>query len=510
MTARLLIVDEQSKIADPVITALSRRFRIVRASSPEQVASARADVSLIGPGTPDEAGLCRQILESGIAEEVVILGASPSLADTIRAIRAQASDFVPNGDDPDAVVSRVSQVVELIELRRELARITRGPAPTSPFPELVGESVALRRLRALIERVARSEATVLITGESGTGKEVVARTLHAHGAHRGGPFLPVSLGAIPRELLESELFGHVKGAFTGAVNDRNGILVQASGGSVFFDEIADMPLDTQAKLLRALQQRSLRALGQRDEVPFNARIIAATSRDLEKEVEAGRFRQDLYFRLNVIHLAVPPLRERGHDVLLLAQHFIQRINTPLRRIVGLTPAAARALLAYHWPGNVRDLEHCIVAAAASARYDHITAEDLPERVRGPAAALLDRNPDDLVSLKELERQHILEVLRSVGGNKALTSRHLGLDRKTLYRKLKEYSIAEERAAAESSARTSTSEPESESENDSDIDSDDALVGATPPLLEKMDPEPNIDGSASPAAAAAAAQPTPEA
>jgi two-component system response regulator AtoC len=300
---------------------------------------------------------------------------------------------------------------------------------------------------------------VLITGESGTGKEVVARALHAHGAHRNGPFLAVSLGAIPRELLESELFGHVKGAFTGAVSDRSGFLVQASGGSVFFDEIADMPLDTQAKLLRALQQRSLRAIGHRDEVPFNARIIAATSKDLEKEVEAGRFRQDLYFRLNVIHLAVPPLRERGHDVLLLAQHFIQRLNTPLRRIVGLTPAAARALLSYHWPGNVRDLEHCIVAAAASARYDHITAEDLPERVRGPAAALLDRNPDDLVSLKELERQHILEVLRSVGGNKALTSRHLGLDRKTLYRKLKEYSIAEERAAAENAGSNHDIEPD---------------------------------------------------
>jgi two-component system response regulator HydG len=295
--------------------------------------------------------------------------------------------------------------------------------------------------------VARSEATVLITGESGTGKEVVARTLHAHGAHRAGPFLAVSLGAIPRELLESELFGHVKGAFTGAVGDRSGFLMQATGGSVFLDEITDMPLDVQAKLLRALQQRSLRALGQREEVSFNARIIAATSRDLEQEVEAGRFRQDLYFRLNVIHLVIPPLRERGHDVLLLAQHFIQRVNTPLRRIVGLTPAAARALLAYHWPGNVRELEHCIVSAAASARYDHITAEDLPERVRGPVPASRDHDPDDLVSLKELERQHILEVLRSVGGNKALTSRHLGLDRKTLYRKLKEYSIAEDSQSA---------------------------------------------------------------
>ncbi len=448
MTARVLIVDEREKIAEPVLTALSRRFRIVRAASPDQLASARADVGLIGPGAADAAALCRLILESGAAEEVVILGDSPSLEDTIGAIRARASDFVREGDDPEVVVSRVSQRVELIELRRELDRITRGSGPAPAFPDLVGQSVALRRLHALIERVARSEATVLITGESGTGKEVVARALHANGTHRAGPFVPVSLGAIPRELLESELFGYAKGAFTGAVNDRNGLLVQGSGGSVFFDEVADMPLDTQAKLLRVLQQRSLRAIGQRDEVPFDARIIAATSRDLEKEVEAGRFRQDLYFRLNVIHVAVPPLRERGHDILLLAQHFIQRTNTPLRRIVGLTPAAARALLAYHWPGNVRDLEHCIVAAAASARYDHITAEDLPTRVSGPVSALLDVNPDELVSLKELERQHILDVLRSFGGNKALTSRQLGLDRKTLYRKLKEYSGAEERHAGE--------------------------------------------------------------
>jgi two-component system response regulator HydG len=451
MAARLLIIDEQGKIAEPVLLALQRRFRVVRVTALDQAGPVPSDVGLIGPGTTDEAALCREILDSGAAEEVIILGSSPSLADTIRAIRAQASDFVPNGDDPEAVVGRVSQVLELVELRRELTRLAAGPAPISPFPELVGESAPLRRLRALIERVARSEATVLITGESGTGKEVVARTLHAHGAHRNGPFLAVSLGAIPRELLESELFGHVKGAFTGAVGDRNGFLLQATGGSVFLDEIADMPLDVQAKLLRALQQRSLRALGQRDEVPFNARIVAATSRDLEQEVEAGRFRQDLYFRLNVIHLVIPPLRERGHDVLLLAQHFIQRINTPLRRIVGLTPAAARALLAYHWPGNVRELEHCIVSAAASARYDHITAEDLPERVRGPGPMSHDKNPDGLVSLKELERQHILEVLRSVGGNKALTSRHLGLDRKTLYRKLKEYSIQGADNGAEASA-----------------------------------------------------------
>jgi DNA-binding NtrC family response regulator len=465
MTARVLVVDEQSRIAEPVLAALQRRFRVMRVKELEQATGGASDVTLVAPGAADQAALCEQLRSSGLAGEVVILGSSPSLEDTIRAIRAQVSDFIPNGDDVEAVVSRVSQIVELIELRRELTRLEKGPAPMAPFPELVGESAALRRLRALIERVAHSEATVLITGESGTGKEVVARALHAHGTHRTGPFLAASLGAIPGHLLESELFGHVKGAFTGAVGDRNGFLLQASGGSVFLDEIADLPLEMQAKLLRALQQRSLRALGQRDEVPFNARIIAATSRDLEQEVEAGRFRQDLYFRLNVIHLVIPPLRERAHDVLLLAQHFIQRVNTPLRRIVGLTPAAARALLAYHWPGNVRELEHCIVSAAASARYDHITAEDLPERVRGVSQLAPERNLDDLISLKELERQHILEVLHSLGGNKALTARHLGLDRKTLYRKLKEYAIHQSasNSGAEESAplAAETNEPSQE-------------------------------------------------
>src|SRR5262245_13667059 len=422
MSARLLILDEHDKMAPQVLTALQRRFKVVRVPRAEEASGAGFDVAVIAPGADDQSEACRRLIEIGAAVEVMILGSSPSLEDTIRAIRAQAFDFVPEGDEPTAVVNRVRQAIELIELRRELSRLQAGPVPATPFPELIGESTALRRLKLLIERVARSEATVLITGESGTGKEIVARTLHAHGPHPAGPFLVTNLGAIPRQLLESELFGHLRGAFTGAVADRKGLLLRATGGTLFLDEVADMPLDVQAKLLRALQQRSLRALGQREEVPFNARIIAATSRDLEQEVAAGRFRQDLYFRLNVIQLVVPPLRERGHDVLLLAQHFIQRESTPLRPVVGLTPGAARALLAYRWPGNVRELEHCIVSAAACARYDHITAPDLPERVRGQEALAPERDVNDLISLRELERQHILEVFPSVGGNKALTSR----------------------------------------------------------------------------------------
>jgi two-component system response regulator HydG len=277
--------------------------------------------------------------------------------------------------------------------------------------------------------------TVLIGGESGSGKEIVARILHSQ---RGsGPFVAVSCSAIPRHLMESEFFGHTRGAFTGASGDRTGLLLQATGGTVFLDEIGDMPLELQAKLLRALQQRTVRPLGQREEVRFDARVMAATSRDLEKEVAEGRFRQDLYFRLNVIRVQIPPLRERGNDSLLLAQHFIARAKKATRPIVGMTPAAARALRAHPWSGNVRELEHAILAAIAVARYDHITVADLPIEVGG-ASAPLKNEADDLVPLHELERAHILETLKSVGGNKALASRFLGLDRKTLYRKLRAY------------------------------------------------------------------------
>jgi DNA-binding NtrC family response regulator len=296
----------------------------------------------------------------------------------------------------------------------------------------------MERLRDRLRRIGGSDVTVLVTGESGSGKEIVARILHSQ---RGaGPFVAVSCSAIPRHLMESEFFGHARGAFTGASGDRVGLLAQASGGTVFLDEIGDMPLELQAKLLRALQQRTVRPLGQREEVRFDARVMAASSRDLEKEVAEGRFRQDLYFRLNVMRVAVPPLRERGGDILLLAQNFIERCRKPSRPIVGMTPAVARALLAYSWPGNVRELEHCILAAVAIARYDHITVAELPIEIGGSTAPLKNEI-DDLVPLHELERLHILETLRSVGGNKALASRFLGLDRKTLYRKLRSYAEA---------------------------------------------------------------------
>jgi DNA-binding NtrC family response regulator len=438
MAARLLIVDERGTLAPRVESVLRRRFDLVGVVSPGDAKGQHFDVAVVAPRASDQVQLCKTILESHLADHVVLLGADPSLQDAIRAIRAGASDFVPDGSDAEAVQKRLSEVVELSELRSELRRLREGVPAPELHPELIGESAAMERLRDRLRRIGGSDVTVLVTGESGSGKEIVARILHTQ---RGsGPFVAVSCSAIPRHLMESEFFGHARGAFTGASGDRVGLLAQASGGTVFLDEIGDMPLELQAKLLRALQQRTVRPLGQREEIRFDARVMAASSRDLEKEVAEGRFRQDLYFRLNVMRVAVPPLRERGGDILLLAQNFIERSRKPTRPIVGMTPAAARALLAYSWPGNVRELEHCILAAVAIARYDHITVADLPIEIGGSTAPLKNEI-DDLVPLQELERLHILETLRSVGGNKALASRFLGLDRKTLYRKLRSYAEA---------------------------------------------------------------------
>jgi two-component system response regulator HydG len=442
VTTRVLIVDERGTLSPRVEASIRRRFDLTSAVGLPETHGEHFEVAVIAPRSTDQVALCKTILESRIADHVVLLGADPSLQDAIRAIRAGASDFVPDGSDPEGVVKRLSEVVELSELRAELRRLRDGVPLPAQHPELVGGSQAMERLRDRLRRIGGSDVTVLVSGESGSGKEIVARILHAQ---RGsGPFVAVSCSAIPRHLMESEFFGHARGAFTGASGDRTGLLLQASGGTVFLDEIGDMPLELQAKLLRALQQRTVRPLGQREEVRFDARVMAATSRDLEKEVAEGRFRQDLYFRLNVMRVAVPPLRERGNDILLLAQHFIQRARKPTRPIVGMTLAAARALLAYAWPGNVRELEHCILAAVAVARYDHITVADLPIEIGGSSVPL-KAEIDDLVPLHELERLHILETLRSVGGNKALASRFLGLDRKTLYRKLRSYAEEENQA-----------------------------------------------------------------
>jgi two-component system response regulator HydG len=298
------------------------------------------------------------------------------------------------------------------------------------------------KLYEQLARIADSEASVLITGESGTGKEVVARALHQHGPRRDKPFVAVNVAALPDTLLESELFGHMKGAFTDARNDRKGLFALAEGGTLFLDEIGEMPLSTQPKLLRALEESKIRPIGGEKEIAIDVRLLAATNRDLETAVDEGRFRKDLYYRVNVIQVDLPPLRARGTDTLLLAQHFLEVYGDRAKKQVqGLSEGVAEKLLAYNWPGNVRELRNVVERAVALTRFDKLTSEDLPDKIRdfrGSQVLISGSDPGELVPLEEVERKYILHTLECVSGNRTLAAKKLGLDRKTLYRKLRQY------------------------------------------------------------------------
>jgi two-component system response regulator HydG len=325
-------------------------------------------------------------------------------------------------------------------LNGELKRLR----PSSDVRELggmVGESEALKRMQDLILRVAATDTSVLICGESGTGKELVAHALHERSG-RTGPFLAVNCAALPENLLEAELFGHTKGAFTDARNARGGLFVEADGGTVFLDEVGEMSLGMQAKLLRALQERKVRPIGSSQEVPFDARLIAATNRDLERLVQEKTFREDLYYRLNVVKIDVPALRERANDVLLLAQFFLQRAAARSGKAVNrVGHLVAERLVSYSWPGNVRQLENCMERAVALARFDEITLDDLPAKLRTQRLTetfVAATSPADFPPMHVVEERYANKVLNAVNGNKTQAAKILGFDRRTLYRKLKSY------------------------------------------------------------------------
>jgi len=321
--------------------------------------------------------------------------------------------------------------------------------PREPLPSLlgdgglVGESPAMRNLGELLTRVAALEATVLIQGESGTGKDLVARALHARSRRANGPFVAVNCAALTEALLESELFGHVRGAFTGATSDKLGLFEAATAGTLFLDELGEIPAGMQAKLLRVLQEHAIRPVGGVRERPVDVRVIAATNRDLEAEVRAGRFREDLYYRVNVFTVEVPPLRERAGDVIVLVEHFIFEMSVRFNKTVhGIREDALQLLLAHPWPGNVRELSNCIERAVALTANEYIEVADLPPNIlrtqKVPATPALPSGgifPDELVPITELEARYIRHVLAQVGGNKTEAARILGIDRRTLHRKL---------------------------------------------------------------------------
>jgi two-component system, NtrC family, response regulator AtoC len=383
--------------------------------------------------------LCERIVAARPDLPVVLLTAHGTLDAAVAAFRVHAHDFLTKPPDIDALIAIIERAVRNRRLEQEVRGLDEMNASHVPaFEGIIGTSPPMRELVQLLGRVAAVEASVLLCGESGTGKELAARALHERSTRREGPFVALNCAAIPESLLESELFGHAKGAFTDARTDRAGLFEQAKGGTIFLDEIGELQLSLQPKLLRVLQEHVVRRVGADREVAIDARLIAATNTDLTSAVEKRRFRADLFYRVNVIEVRVPPLRERGHDVLLLAQNFVEQLARRMGRpVVGLTASCAAKLAAYPWPGNVRELANVIERAVALTRSTRLAVEDLPRHVRDHDAARVVKVPgltEDLVSLEEIERRYIRRVLEATGGNKTLAAQILGVHRRTLYRK----------------------------------------------------------------------------
>jgi len=383
--------------------------------------------------------VCRRLVENLPERPVLVLTAFGDMSAAVSAMRAGASDFVTKPVEMAHLRTLIERAVRdryRVEAVKRLAQA--GFNGSRAVPGILGESRAMAKVYDVIRRVAPTETTVLLSGESGTGKELVARALHDESRRGEGAFVAINCAAVPGNLLESELFGHVRGAFTDASSDRIGLFGQACHGTLFLDEIGEMPLEMQPKLLRALQERQVRPVGGNHLVDVHARIIAATNRDLESQVAAGRFREDLYYRLNVVQICIPPLRSRGNDVLLLAGHFVRRFAARMGKpVTGLTPEACKKLLDYDWPGNVRQLENSMERAVALASGAEITHEDLADRIRqhDPGSRLAETVTEDITTLELQERRHIEHVLRVVKGNKTQAARLLGVNRRTLYRKL---------------------------------------------------------------------------
>jgi DNA-binding NtrC family response regulator len=384
---------------------------------------------------------------------VIAMTTSSSVNTAVEAMRRGADDYLTKPftvDELSAVLERAAETVTVdTESRqlREQMRLSQG------LGAMIGRSPEMEKLYRILSKVAQSSHPVLVLGESGTGKELVARTIHAFGPNANKPFLPVDCGSLVPTLIESELFGYVKGAFTGAIKSKDGLFVSADGGTVFLDEIGELPLDLQAKLLRALQEKEVRPVGATHRVPVKARIVAATNRDLAAMVESGTFRKDLFYRLNVVNLRLPSLRNRKEDIPLLAAHFLDRMSRESKRKFTLTDDALRTMMRHEWPGNIRELENCIQYACSLSTGPILELGDLPKQLQQqglearraasqqPETASAERSTE-VQTLAEMERLAILGAIRTLNGDKLMAARLLGIGKTTLYRKLKEYGIVD--------------------------------------------------------------------
>src|ERR1700723_2666757 len=444
MLATVLVVDNEDatrSLCHDVVTDSGLRTRT--ASTTEQALDILdqmpVDILITDLRVPQIGGLelLRRVRSNYPQTAVLVLTQYGTIESAVEATRLGAADYITKPFHIPELRTKIDRMIRLLDVDQE-NRVLRETLRTRPgFADLIGVSVKMQRVYRLIERVSQHAYPVLILGESGTGKELVARSVHYSGVRRNKPFIPVDCSSLVPTLIEAELFGYVKGAFTGAMHTKQGLMEIAGSGTLFLDEIGDMPIDMQAKLLRALQEKEVRPVGSTDRVPLAARIIAATNRDLDAAVRQGTFRQDLFFRLNVVQIKLPPLRERKSDIQALVISFLEKFSEANGKARTISEDAMSRLMAYDWPGNVRELENAIERAMALGSGPILHAGDLPTSLQYGAGERPPQN-DELLPLEEMERRAILRALREAGGDKLAAARILGIGKTTLYRKLKQY------------------------------------------------------------------------
>jgi two-component system response regulator HydG len=464
-SARVLVVDDEPVLLKALEALLTRRGHLVTAldspiTATQKLAQEDFDVALLDVKMPDLSGLelLTAVKHRRPEVEVVMMTGHATVETALAAVKAGAYDYLTKPFDDVELVARVvakaAERKQLFDRNRELETALREREAGSSGEGMVGNSVAIREVTRMVDAVAYSAATVLVQGESGTGKELVARALHAKSPRRALPFVALNCGALTETLLESELFGHVKGAFTGAQRDQKGLFDAADGGTIFLDEIGDIPPATQVRLLRVLQEGEMKRVGSAESVRVDVRVIAATHRDLPKLVKSGKFREDLFYRLNVIAIPIPPLRDRIDDVPLLAHHFLRRYVDRLgKKVKTLTPEAIELLCGYRWPGNVRELENAIERAVVLCRGDSVTPADLPPAISGRTAPLVREVPSGgeesawlatsyanakEQALRRFEKSYVEALMRACDSNISAAARKAGMDRSNFKRVLRKY------------------------------------------------------------------------
>ena len=448
MIGSILIADDEEEIRNSLSIVL-REEGYQCATAPNGMVAIEAlkehsfDILITDLKMPGADGI--QVLEQALQRSsdmlTIIITAHASVETAIQALRKGAADYILKPLDFDEVILRVENLLKQKKLMQENKYLREQIDQEFNFNHIIGESPAMKEVYRMVKRVSDANTNVLITGPSGTGKELVARAIHANGPRSSKPFIAINCGAIPRDLVESELFGHKKGAFTGAISDKDGVFVAANKGTVFLDEIGEIPLNQQVNLLRVIQEREVKPIGSNKMVSFDTRILAATNKNLEQEVGKGNFREDLYYRLNVVEIPLPTLQERKDDIPLLAQHFLKKYSRELNRPVqGITGEAMGALISFEWKGQVRELENIIERAVLLGDHEFITLDDLPHSIR-ESDGDFSYDFDSLEgAVQTFEKHHILSMLKRTDGNKAEAARLLGIDPSTLYRKMERMDI----------------------------------------------------------------------